>query len=62
MCIVPNSACACHDCAQALADFIAYLHEPIPPWTPPKPRPSLVAMAMPDRTDVAQLRLPVDKR
>ena len=58
MCIAPDSRCTCADCAQALADFIAYLHAPTPPWTPPKPSPSVVAAAMPDATTEPQLRLP----
>ena len=58
MCVLPNSACRCPDCAQALADFIAYLWLPTAPWTPPQARPSVVALAMPDATTETQLRLP----
>ena len=58
ICVLPNSACPCPDCAQALADFIVYLHAPTPPWTPPKAVPSVVWLAMPDATTETQLRLP----
>ena len=57
-CIQPNSACRCHDCAQALADFIVYLHESPKPWRLPKAVPSVVGLAMPDATTETQLRLP----
>ena len=57
-CIQPNSACRCHDCAQALADFIVYLHESPKPWRLPKAVPSVVGLAMPDAKTETQLRLP----
>ena len=58
ICVLPNSACRCADCAQALAYFIVYLHEPPKPLNLRKAVPSVVGMAMPDAKTETQLRLP----
>ena len=57
----PTRPAVCADCAQALADFIVYLHEPPKPLKLRKASPSVVGLAMPDaKTERPSCVCPLD--